>query len=162
MSSDASYQGAAEALDALAWLDDDEAAALESLFGCDGDCAAAPHAQPRAASPTSPLSEHDSEGGSSGRASACTAAGVASPLRVPNASPPRTARLDGLRFLDAECARGCDKYAPVARAAAAAAGRRSALGQALGTAAKAGGRGGGTHARARLPTQVHRRAAAGI
>ena len=111
MSSDASFQGAAAALDALAWLDEDVAAALVTLFGDgDGESPAALRCAPAAVSPPA-ASCHDSEGGSSGRASACNAAGGAKSLgtrtRAPAAS--RSGRFDGLRFLDVDCARGCDK-----------------------------------------------------
>jgi hypothetical protein len=115
--SDASCQqdgATAAALEDLEWLDDDEAAALETLFGAGDECdAPAPlRCSPR---PTSPLSDHDSEGGSSGHASTAARAPqcLASP-RGQGAAPCTSARLDGLRFLDADCARGCSKCAPLA------------------------------------------------
>ena len=113
MSSSGSHEEAAAALDALAWIDEEEAFALVAqMFGGGGgaECAL-----------DSPSSPEGSEGGSSGRGSACTMApagvvgsGVGMGARMAPATKLST-RLDGLRWLDPECSRGCDLYAPNAR-----------------------------------------------
>ena len=118
MSSSGSHEEAAAALDALAWSDDDEAAALAAIFGGGGnagecDAAGAPR-------PDSPASPEGSEGNSSGHGSACTAAAArvftSAHGRALGAAPAKLhARLDGLRWLDPDCARGCDLCAPSSR-----------------------------------------------
>ena len=134
MSSSGSHEEAAAALGALAWIDDDEAAALAAIFGAgsgEGECCA-----PGAPRPDSPASPEGSEGNSSGRGSACTVprAVVVNSAVVVGARAGAAklhARLDGLRWLDPDCARGCDLCAPNARASRALAPRAAAFWRAL-------------------------------
>lgn len=162
--SDASCQqngAAAAALEALAWLDDDEAAALETLFGAGAcDAPAALRCAPRPASP----SAHDSEGGSSGRASACTAARAPQPFASPRGhgdAPRSTTRLDGLRFLDADCARGCSKCAPLAPLGKAG-GRERGAARPIAQAGDSAAHATRSDARRARPGQVHCRPADSI
>jgi len=109
MSSDASQEGAAEALDTLAWLDEDEADALAQLF--DGAARSA--------------SAAGSDGGSVCVAGAEQEEAEFAGLRAAAAPlAPLSARRDGLRWLDADCARGCDKCAAPARVAGTPRGRQ--------------------------------------
>lgn len=130
MSSDASEEGAAEALDTLAWLDEDEADALAQLFdgegGAEGGTEGCP-ARAGAARPARSASAAGSDGGSVCVAGAEQEEGEVAGVRhaaAPLAPLRVSARRDGLRWLDADCARGCDKCAPPARVAGTPSGRQ--------------------------------------
>jgi hypothetical protein len=154
MSSSGSHEEAAAALDALAWLDDDEALVLAQMFGGGGGVAGERGA---ACALDSPASPEGSDGGSSGRGSACTvppAGVVCSGLGTGARMAPATklpARLDGLRWLDPECSRGCDLYAPNALGSRTLAPSRCALLACLFFQQSCRV----AHARARRATQVH-------